>query len=1029
MSPSGFPRFRFWSSPLAAFCAALAVSGPALAAGLTLEVNARRADGGALSALEGGALLELEARLVNSGPDPARLSGAKLEVEGPASALADAVAAAAAGAKAAGSEILWSEAVLAPGESRRLVFTARTPEDAEPGADLTLRLSAAGVSVLDDAPLRAESAVNFSLAPVKLVLQRALPPESSNPLAHGDAMRLILGAEFPAGRARGVALSAEIPPSAEAAAPIASSIGADLRCSGGLPPEIVGNRLIWRLGECRLDKSAAPGSARRAELSTRFKLRDADPFLAPEEAAAWRAESFRGRLEIAGATEAEAAVSAQMGGPLIGGVLTDPPERRIFEAGQSFEARYEIRNHGDAPIREFELWARPDEALDCSETRLTLEPEGTPMGLAACGQAASPKGGSLAPGASVNAILHARARVDAALGASLRLGLDAAGVGPEGKPPRMRVHMLEMEPQPPSPPRLSLAALGDWTESGEGGLFARPGDAAVLEAAFTPPRGVGRAALVVKARMVDPDLAEWSLETPASGVAPIRLGTPVLDPDSAAFLDSPILEAPSAAALDPEGWSYLRLPLGVIRVPPGDSPAEIKLRAPIRVDPLAEDARSGRRLEIRAALLAGGPEEFGETRRRVEGLEGLSVEIQEPDLALTVATDDADRVIRPGESAEFSADLCNLGEADAEGVALEAELGPGWTPQGPEATRLRRSDYDWPILEDAPVLRAETPYDPLRRVLRLEPGEDWDGRLEVGECLRLGFHLTAAADPEALSRRVVFRLAPYETGAEPRRYEPPEPLEIALREERLYVGPGAEAAVSRGAAARLSGEIAAPPTGGPYAIAWSLRSSAGLGWRAREGREAFPTSFALNAGDSRGFELTGAAPKDAPRGWTETLVMHATATDPKGKVYPASARWVLRLDRDMEAAQALKPSKSMALDRNCDGDLDDEAPQDALFESFKDVRAGECLVFRIRLKNMGATPLEDVELREAIQPGLRYKPGSATMGSTVDGFSVEALEEPSARAPVIYWRFLGVLPVGAEAEARYGAQAPPPPQR
>lgn len=1018
------------------------LSGAAQAAGLAVEAGARRTDGGALSQLEGGARLEIEAVLRNAGAEPLRLTGAVLAVEGSARLTRAEGPGARSGTQGA---LSWGEkgARLAPGETMRLLFAVEAPAEAAPDSEASFSFSAqaepesaaAGEAA---APLRAETSMTLRLAPVRLMLERALPPESSNPLAHGDSLRVILGAEFPAGRASNVVLSAEIPPSARAAEPppLVSTIGESLRCSGGAPPEIRKAELVWRLGDCLLPPGASP-AGRRVELSGRFQLRDADPFLTPEAVAEHRAGAFLGRLEAEGREMGEASVSARMGGPLVAGSLIDPPppEARRFEAGEAFELRYELRNVGDAPAQELEIWARPDAALDCGATRAVFETAGGFAGSGPCGAVAGAPKGALEPGEALTALLRVQARAEASAGAPLRIGLDAASRDAHGKSPRMRVHMLELEPAPPEPPVLRVADPGGWSRADSGFFYARPGDGAMLEVEFTPPKGVGRASLLLRARLLEEEEDEAGEAAPL-GPAPLRLGAPQVEFRSV-FRE----EGGSAAPIPDEpfeedGWSLLRLPLGVLRRPPDAEAPSVTLRAPVLLPPEAEALRAGRRLEIRASLLSGGPEAEAEEKRRVDSKAGLLVELQEPDLALTAATSDQDRVIRRGESAEFFGDLCNLGEAGARGVVLTTELGPGWEPEGPQGVLLRRSDSDWPILEDAPVLRAETPYDSALRRLTLLPGVDWAGDLGAAECLRLSFRLTAAEGDSAMDRAVSFRLDPYEAGGAAiggrrlaRDYDPPPPVRIALRKARLEVGPGAEVGAAKGAPLNLQGVVTAPVSGGPYAISWRLRSAAGLRWRLLdgEGRGPLPAEFTLQAGERRAFRLEAVTPTAAPEGWTETLALHALATDSSG-AYPAAARWVVRLERDAEAAAILRPVKTMAADRDCDGDLADETPQDALFEGFKDLRPGECLIFRIRLRNEGDAPQENVVLRDSLQPGLRYLPGSATIGPTAEGFLLEAIEEPrgtgGAGSREIVWRFQGALPPGAEAEARYGAKAP-----
>ncbi|WP_018632414.1 DUF11 domain-containing protein [Neomegalonema perideroedes] len=1021
-------RFRPSAAVLAALLSVLA--GEAAAAGLVLETNARRTDGGALSQLEGGARLEVEALLRNPGPEPVRLIEARLTAEGPAAA----TGAEGPGAQAAGRGGLnWgAEGVsLAPGANLPLIFAVEIPPEAAPESDVVLNFSAQGLAGAEAAgasgsgergALRAETAMRLRLAPVRLVLERALPPESSNPLVHGDALRVILGAEFPAGRARGVTLTAEIPPSARADQPptLASTIGADLRCAGGSPPEATETELIWRLGDCRL----APGvsaAGRRVELSGRFRLRDADPFQSAAAIAAHRAGFFSARLEAEGRVMGESSVTAQMGGPLVAGELLDPPppSARLYEAGDVFTARYELRNLGDAPARDLEIWVRPDAALDCAAADVALDPaKDAESGVGPCGRSAGPPKGLLPPGGSATAVLTARVRAEASLEAPLRIGLDAAALGDSGKPPRIRIHSLEMAPRPPGAPRLSVLDAEEWTEAGPGFFFARPGDGAVLEASFRPPKGVTRAALVLKARLMDE--GDGASEPRPLGPAPLLIGAPELTADSVFWEEEP--PGPSAP-FSTEGWRALRIPLGALRTPPEAEVPVVRVRIPLRIDSADEAIRADRLIDLRLSLIPG--DSAGEASGGVEAEEGVFVELREPYLALTAATGDSDRVIRAGESAEFSGDLCNLGEAEARRVAMTVDFGPGWTPEGPQGVRLRRSDSDWPILEDAPVLRAEAGYDPQTRRLTLSPGEDWTGNLGAAECLRLSFLLTAAATEEAMDRATLFRLRPYEAGGAARSYDPPPPVRIALSEARLGLGPGGEIQASRGGALMLQGEFRAPDSGGPYEISWRASSAAGLRWRAFDGtgRVALPPKFRLEAGERRAFRLESLTPAEAKAGWTETLALRAEAKDSSG-LYPAGARWVIRLERDAEAAEALKPVKTMALDRDCDGDLADETPQDALFERFKDLRAGECLIFRIHLRNNGATPLEDVVVTETPQSGLRFMPGSATIGPTAEGFLLESVQEPTPQAPQIVWRFQGFLPSGAEAEARYEAQAP-----
>jgi len=176
-------------------------------------------------------------------------------------------------------------------------------------------------------------------------------------------------------------------------------------------------------------------------------------------------------------------------------------------------------------------------------------------------------------------------------------------------------------------------------------------------------------------------------------------------------------------------------------------------------------------------------------------------------------------------------------------------------------------------------------------------------------------------------------------------------------------------------------------------------------------------------------------PRHPDVGWSDRSVFRASLITEDGNVHSASSSKVLRATDS--SSGVIETQRFMALDRDCDGFLADERSQDAIFEPFKQVTDGECIVMRINFRNTGDTSANDIVLKDMIPPQTIYKGGSARFETTPLGLIGKTVilpnQEDNENEPYINnkskqsdqqleWSFIGALAPGLHGRVEYMVQ-------
>lgn len=118
--------------------------------------------------------------------------------------------------------------------------------------------------------------------------------------------------------------------------------------------------------------------------------------------------------------------------------------------------------------------------------------------------------------------------------------------------------------------------------------------------------------------------------------------------------------------------------------------------------------------------------------------------------------------------------------------------------------------------------------------------------------------------------------------------------------------------------------------------------------------------------------------------------------------------------------QPLALERTVALDTDCDGRLDDEHAEHAAFEAGKTARRGQCVIARIEFVNAGLGSLEGVTIRDAATGPARYVAGSASLAQAPSAFRLAGLSTPAAlEKGELVWEFDGPLEPGQSAAVTF----------
>ncbi len=893
---------------------------------------------------------------------------------------------------------------IAAGQSVERAVALRLSPDAEPGSASTLTLRAAASAA--ETPVRVEQSVAFALAPPEIAIS---VDDTSLPLAFAATDKPMLRAvlTLPSGEIEGLGLRVSGSAALAAFEAVRVTTGAGVSCTA-LPDDMAQTTSINAgFGTCAVDR-ATPLSDRTVTVEARLALRDADPFdgaaaIAERRALSLDAMMMKGDVALG----PEASFTGTLTGPLVGARLLSMTEKPV-DAGDAVAARWRLVNRGDAPAEGLRLIAE-ESAFDCASIALFDGDDGE-----ACGDGLALA--ALDPDADREIELSARLSDDAALDAetALRLSQVGDGLAPTPLPPAAPVLML------PPAPFLSVDADSEWNADGEI-ITARIGDGGSVRFSGTLPEGRFDAALILRSRAVDA----------ATGLplapAPLRVDRFEARPRGEARFD-----ASAAPVLRTEdGWSITALPLADVIVPIASEDADAAgyggtARLVFRD---TEAIQADRLIEIALQL-----DVFG---RQTDAAESVAeVLVVEPSLDLTMRSPDTDRSLDLHESARIATLTCNRGHASARSLVLKVTLPEGIAlddRQPPSLFGVPAAQIDKPeaVFAADPVSLGEVDFDAQTGVLRgvLDP----ERVVSPERCLAMTFDIRRDEmnRPAQGSATLLASIDPFtgRDGPAARVYPAMGGGELRFSLPFLHFGPDSEVALSTQRLVSHAALLEIPEAAGSHRVTLSTRSSAGLDWTIlREddsgARTPWRDGTELPAGEVVRLRMEALAPPARPLGWTDTTVVEALAlprqTAPLASPLAASARLITR--RSQPEGGRIEVTKTMALDRDCDGGLGDERGQDALFEPVKDAAPGDCVIFRVAFRHGGDKSMERIVVRDLVPEGTILREGALEIVRPPEPLDGSEITPPGPDSRDLVWRFDGLFEPGAEGEVGYAVQ-------
>ena len=488
--------------------------------------------------------------------------------------------------------------------------------------------------------------------------------------------------------------------------------------------------------------------------------------------------------------------------------------------------------------------------------------------------------------------------------------------------------------------------------------------------------------------------------------------------------------------VDGDGWRRLTLPLGGVvsrRPSDGRDDGVYLFEATLALEDAAE-ASEGRVLEAQAVTELGGRQIAG-APVDIARISEPFIELAASQASLTETSFTSSGPAAPVSGLAFRGVACNRGSAPAYGVRLRADppahvalaagraryvrLGASAAnasaalgPQRYGVVRVEGEDggsvlIAEPNTDTAPLAPGECLE--LRAPLRINPAVGVDGGGPESELMRL----TAVRYQGRPSRERPGRI--YGGGAAAARLEIPR---IVLRARAQMDTPA-----NRSAPALYPFTVEAPRAGEPLRLRLETASQQGLGWSLHrdvngDGRidgadPSWRDGYLLHPGERLHMIARAAPPPEASIGWRDVVRVTALGVGDDGSALRGARELVLR--RADARAGFVTARRLMAVDRNCDGALEDEITQDSVFAEAQEVAIGECVVMRLAFQNAGAASVEQVEVADRLFPGAAFIPGSARFIKTPAGLVAGGVRTPRAQ-------------LGAVAAARSQAEAPVEPR-
>ena len=843
-----------------------------------------------------------------------------------------------------------------------------------------------------------------------------------------------------------------------------------------------GLRGVWRLGDCAVDTDA-PADARLIIIDVVSEMSDAPAEMDGNARDIWRAPKISGGVSYVDAAAPSGRGRAALGdvklqivgpsmrlslGPVTQAGADDPEDlqTRRLDAGDTFEGRLRLANVGDRATRAALVrfgWANAEAAaargVDCTTLNAGAVEAGARVvrsGVCQTEVLFDFTEKPLEPGETVELLLRGELSADAPIGGVVETPVVAFAAPEDEEAP-----IAEGAPTGWQDLRAAPRAEAAWS------ISVRPPEAPVVEAPrsqrklsigdrmltrgrFRAPEGRGVFELALRFRYEGRDGRAAPSKAPSVRVVALTLERDRIDMRAgadpsrvnAAAVDVPItlLEDDYRVAVDEEGWTEVVAPLGELYFEtPSDGLGDGVYLLALAAELSDESAASrGRRLVAEARLRRVDPRPTLGPAPQWTSKRVVVAEITEPFLDLAALHDDPDGSAQLGERVTFIGRACNRGEGPAYGVTLTAQL--------PDGFGLDPSVRPSFVFDDGPEALGPRPYG----VVNVEGNGaivavGRDGvPVEPGACLALRLpsfargRSAASRTPDgffsANAAEARFEISAYRaraTAATPGRLYSGlgASKTVVLRQDLIIDAPSIAYldadgwvrypfSVRSGAAAdgaRLSLFLS-----GADDLTWTIFLDVNRDGQIDSGDTVWRDGAVLPPGAALGFVARARPEQTPPIGWRRTALLRAAAATADGQLLTGAREIVAA--RGSQRDGVMSAVRLMAVDRDCDGRVDDETAQDAAFEQAKDVAIGECVIMRVIFSNDGAASVERVQIEDVVPAGARYLDGSATFASTPAGLVGRGVDIPKAGEGGrrrLRFRFVGALAPGLEGVVEY----------
>lgn len=782
------------------------------------------------------------------------------------------------------------------------------------------------------------------------------------------------------------------------------ALGNGIVCTGADTAEISDEALQWRLGECVVTDSD------RAEINVRLagKLRDLPADASLEDVASARAFVADVALFDGLARLGSAQYGAQGTGAFVSTRLLSQSDEPA-ELDTPVEVEIELRNTGDRKYPEFRVALDPNGPFDCARSTLRYSGERLALDPRTCISLDSLKEGL---------VEQQSARLQMKLFVKKDARLVAGEISPGWLLTRSssQIALPELLLQFPPHPPARLSVFGATHD--EGHLHRRqPGESLTIAAEMDFPRGSYEAVLRVVLRLVDSETGE------PLGPAEIAVdrATLQLDGEDGALVLAPTL---SKDAL----WTRVDVPLGLETM--GDQATE--RRGTVRLKTTLADTPETRRgviFEMTAETVAYGS-------ATTTSLDWVEILIVEPELRVTLTAFDDDRTLALDEGLTLLGTLCNHGNATAYGVVLRLDLPKDGRLRPPKITAgrswffARRLDLSQTV-DRMPEPQTLYLYGP--EVAIPVAVEDASIRARVDDARGLPPRACAALvvdgaivppevrDMEGLHLR--FSAEPYrglrQEGG--RVYSGISSPELIFATPVIGFGPRSESISDENRIARHVVTADLPESLGDYRASLNIVSSADVRWQVSrlEGEQAleWENGKSFPAGTPLRLAFEARIPDATPLGWNDTTILELSVRGAKGGANMVKTR-LLTLPPTKRNAD-ITTEKSIALDRDCDGELQDETSVDARFEPTKDIAPGECALVRIQFRHQGTRAVERIAIRDVLPAQVKLVEDTILVTRLPSEKSTEAVEVWNAGRETIEWTFEGLFSPKSHGEVSY----------